>query len=87
MMPRNGRSGCFAFWVARLPFTFWPSTDTFCFAFIFNSQSRNCDPHICGYSPIYALLRTLGGAAGNLKRYGQWPDPNGVVSFASVVFE
>ena len=60
-----------------------------------------CDPHaffesvasngdrrrICGYSPIYALLRSLGSAAGRVKRYGQWPDPNGVVSFASVVFE
>jgi MEMO1 family protein len=42
---------------------------------------------ICGYSPIYALLRALGGATGSVKRYGQWPDPNGVVSFASVVFE
>jgi AmmeMemoRadiSam system protein B len=42
---------------------------------------------ICGYSPIYALLRSLGSVAGTVKRYGQWPDPNGVVSFASVVFE
>jgi MEMO1 family protein len=42
---------------------------------------------ICGYSPIYALLRSLPGVTGNVKRYGQWPDPNGVVSFASVVFE
>jgi AmmeMemoRadiSam system protein B len=42
---------------------------------------------ICGYSPIYALLRTLGAASGRVKRYGQWPDPNGVVTFASVVFE
>jgi AmmeMemoRadiSam system protein B len=42
---------------------------------------------ICGYSPIYALLRSLGGVTGSVKRYGQWPDPNGVVSFASVVFE
>ena len=42
---------------------------------------------ICGYSPIYAFLRSLGGAIGSVKRYGQWPDPNGVVSFASVVFE
>ena len=42
---------------------------------------------ICGLSPIYALLRTLGGGVGSVKRYGQWPDPNGVVSFASVVLE
>ena len=42
---------------------------------------------ICGLSPIYALLRTLGRGAGSVKRYGQWPDPSGVVSFASVVLE
>jgi hypothetical protein len=42
---------------------------------------------ICGYSPIYALLRSLGSTTGRVKRYGQWPDPSGVVSFASVVFE
>jgi AmmeMemoRadiSam system protein B len=42
---------------------------------------------ICGYSPIYALLAVLGGARGQLRRYGQWPDPQGLVSFASVVFD
>src|SRR4029453_13846474 len=42
---------------------------------------------VCGFSPIYAMLRILGGAAGEVKRYGQWPDPNGVVTFASVVLE
>lgn len=42
---------------------------------------------ICGYSPIYATLRLLGRARGELHRYGQWPDPQGVVSFASVTFE
>jgi len=26
------------------------------------------------------------GAKGLLRQYGQWPDPQGVVSFASVVF-
>jgi AmmeMemoRadiSam system protein B len=41
---------------------------------------------ICGYSPIYALLKALDGAPGTLRRYGQWPDPQGLVSFASVVF-
>ncbi len=41
---------------------------------------------ICGLSPIYTLLRALGGAKGTLRRYGQWPDPEGVVTFASVVF-
>lgn len=42
---------------------------------------------ICGYSPIYALLRVLGPGPGRLRRYAQWPDPQGVVTFASVVFD
>jgi hypothetical protein len=42
---------------------------------------------ICGYSPIYATLRVLGRRRGRLHRYGQWPDPQGVVTFASVTFE
>ncbi|HEU5322689.1 MAG TPA: AmmeMemoRadiSam system protein B, partial [Methylomirabilota bacterium] len=41
---------------------------------------------VCGLSPIYALLRVLGGAPGRVRRYGQWPDPEGTVTFASVVF-
>ncbi len=41
---------------------------------------------ICGLSPIYALLRVLGRARGDLRHYGYWPDPQGVVSYASVVF-
>jgi len=54
----------------------------------FESVARDGDRRrICGYSPIYALLRSLGGVTGSVKRYGQWPDPSGVVSFASVVFE
>lgn len=54
----------------------------------FESVARDGDRRrICGLSPIYALLRTLGGGAGSVKRYGQWPDPDGVVSFASVVLE
>ena len=40
---------------------------------------------ICGYSPIYALLRCLPGATGALRHYGQWPDPQAVVTHASVV--
>jgi hypothetical protein len=42
---------------------------------------------ICGLSPIYALLRLLPGGAGRLLHYGQWPDPEGTVTFASVSFE
>ena len=40
---------------------------------------------ICGLSPIYAMLRALGHTSGDLRRYGQWPDPQGTVTFASVV--
>ena len=53
----------------------------------FASVARDDDRRrICGLSPIYTLLRALGGARGTLKQYGQWPDPQGVVTFASVVF-
>lgn len=41
---------------------------------------------ICGLSPIYALLRALSSAPGEIRHYGFWPDPQGVVSYASVVF-
>jgi len=41
---------------------------------------------ICGLSPIYAALRLLERGAGTLRHYGQWPDPQGLVSYASVVF-
>jgi AmmeMemoRadiSam system protein B len=40
---------------------------------------------ICGLSPIYAVLRALGPGPATLRHYGQWPDPDGVVSYASVV--
>jgi len=42
---------------------------------------------ICGLSPIYTLLRCLPGGSGRLLRYAQWPDPQAVVTFASIVFE
>ncbi len=41
---------------------------------------------ICGLSPIYTLLRVLGRAPGDLRHYGYWPDPQGVVSYTSMVF-
>jgi AmmeMemoRadiSam system protein B len=42
---------------------------------------------ICGLSPIYSLLRMIDGTGpGVLRRYAQWRDPQGTVSFASVVF-
>jgi len=53
----------------------------------FESVRRDGDRRrICGLSPIYTLLRIRAGAKGLLRQYGQWPDPQGVVSFASVVF-
>jgi hypothetical protein len=57
----------------------------------FESVARDGDRRrICGLSPIYATLRVLGAGdgpvPGTLRRYGQWPDPQGLVSFASVVF-
>ena len=42
---------------------------------------------ICSLSPIYALLRCLPGGSGRLLRYAQWPDPQAVVTFASLVFD
>ncbi|MFQ5898925.1 MAG: AmmeMemoRadiSam system protein B [Candidatus Methylomirabilia bacterium] len=41
---------------------------------------------ICGLSPIYALLRCLEPSSGRLLKYGQWPDPQGTVTFASLAF-
>lgn len=53
----------------------------------FESVARDGDRRrICGLSPIYAVLRMLGRRPGVLRHYGQWPDPQGVVSYASVVF-
>lgn len=54
----------------------------------FDAVARDGDRRrICGYSPIYATLRVLGHPRGDLHRYGQWPDPQGVVTFASMTFE
>jgi AmmeMemoRadiSam system protein B len=55
-------------------------------AFFESARRDNDRRRTCGLSPIYALLRALGGSQGRLRRYGQWPDPQGVVSFASMVF-
>jgi MEMO1 family protein len=55
-------------------------------AAFFGSAAADGDRRrICGLSPIYATLRTLEGARGTVRRYGQWPDPSAVVTFASVV--
>lgn len=56
-------------------------------AAFFEAARRDGDRRrVCGLSPIYALLRATAGAPGTLRRYGQWPDPAGTVTFASVVF-
>ncbi|HXU91138.1 MAG TPA: AmmeMemoRadiSam system protein B [Methylomirabilota bacterium] len=53
----------------------------------FEDSARDGDRRrICGLSPIWTLLRANGGRAGVLRQYGQWPDPQAVVTFASVVF-
>jgi len=41
---------------------------------------------ICGLSPLYAFLRGLPGARGELLRYSQWPDQQGAVSFCAAAF-
>ncbi len=40
---------------------------------------------VCGLTPIYTFLKVL-GREGKLLKYGQAPDPNGTVTFASLVF-
>jgi hypothetical protein len=53
----------------------------------FDDAARDGDRRrICGLSPIWTLLRANGGRSGTLRQYGQWPDPQAVVTFASVVF-
>ena len=52
----------------------------------YESVARDGDRRrICGLSPIYTLLRVMKGQ-GSLLRYAQWPDPQGTVTFASLVF-
>jgi MEMO1 family protein len=41
---------------------------------------------ICGLSPIWSLLRVLHGRRGRLLHYGQWPDPQAVVTYTSMSF-
>ena len=55
-------------------------------AFFDNVAADDDRRRICGYSPIYALLRCLAGTRGTLRHYGQWPDPQAVVTHASVIF-
>jgi hypothetical protein len=53
----------------------------------FESAARDGDARrVCGLSPIWTLLKATGGAPGTLRRYAQTPDPECLVSFASVIF-
>jgi AmmeMemoRadiSam system protein B len=56
-------------------------------AFFQEALRQQDQNRICGLSPIYALLRLMPGAPGQLLHYEQWPDPEGAVTFASVAFE
>jgi AmmeMemoRadiSam system protein B len=42
--------------------------------------------NICGVSALYTLLSTVQARSGKLLHYGQWPDPQGTVTFATVAF-
>ena len=56
-------------------------------AAFFESVAADGDSRrICGLSPIYAFLRALRGARGELLRYSQWPDQRGAVSFCAAAF-
>ena len=56
-------------------------------AAFYDAVARDGDARrICGLSPIYAFLRALPGARGELLRYSQWPDPQGTVSFCAAAF-
>ncbi len=54
-------------------------------AFFASIAADNDRRRICGFSPIYAMLHCLPGVPGRVRHYGQWPDPQAVVTYASVV--
>ena len=50
-------------------------------------QEKHDDLKWCGSAPLYAFLKILPGARGELLRYEQWNiDPRSVVSFAGIAF-
>ncbi|MFH1139363.1 MAG: AmmeMemoRadiSam system protein B [Pseudomonadota bacterium] len=57
-------------------------------AFFHHAALNRDRTHVCGLSPIYALLRLTGEAKGRLLAYEQWVDEQGqgLVSFAGLVF-
>ena len=54
--------------------------------FFFDVQKDGDKRKICGLSPIYVLLKLIDASRGRLLQYKQWPDPMGMVSFASISF-
>ncbi len=54
--------------------------------FFSNVQKDGDKRKICGLSPIYVLLKLIDASRGRLLQYKQWPDPMGMVSFASISF-
>ncbi len=51
----------------------------------FRSIQKDGDKRkICGLAPIYVLLKLTETSRGKLLKYEQWPDPMGMVSFASI---
>ncbi len=52
--------------------------------FFANIQRDGDKRKICGLAPIYTLLKVIQASGGRLIKYGQWPDPMGTVSFASI---
>lgn len=53
------------------------------FRFVVRERDRR---RICGLSPVYVLLHLMRGETGKLLHYGQWPDPQGTVTFCTVAF-
>ena len=54
----------------------------------FDDAARDGDARrVCGLSPIWTLLRATSGTPGVLRHYAQTPDPQCVVTFASVIFQ
>ncbi len=54
--------------------------------FFFSIQKDGDRRKICGLAPIYLLLKLIDTSRGKLLKYDQWPDPMGMVSFASICF-
>lgn len=54
--------------------------------FYWEIQRERNQRNICGVSAIYTFLATIEARSGKLLRYQQWPDPQGIVTFAALGF-